>query len=250
MFNLEFLHTIRSEELALVEHLLPAPSARILEIGAGTGDQAQQLSALGHDVVAIDIEASTYRNNQVFPVMDYDGVALPFPSASFDVIYSSNVLEHVADLDAMLGETARVLKPGGYAVHLMPTPSWRAWTTLSAVPAAPQRALHELRSSKASLGAKALRAGLWIGSPFAQRRHGERGTILSETWLFRSGWWRSVFEAAGFDVVKDTATDLFYTGHMVLGERWSVTSRRRWSRVLGSACRIYVVRPAAQPSER
>jgi SAM-dependent methyltransferase len=43
--------------------------------------------------------------------------ALPFDDATFDVIASDAVLEHVRNLDAMVAETARVLKPGGYALH-------------------------------------------------------------------------------------------------------------------------------------
>lgn len=45
---------------------------------------------------------------------------LPFPSASFDVVLSSHVLEHVPDDRQALREIARVLKPSGWAVLLFP----------------------------------------------------------------------------------------------------------------------------------
>lgn len=41
------------------------------------------------------------------------GEHLPFPDASFDVAYCCDVLEHVDDVDTVIGETARVLRPGG-----------------------------------------------------------------------------------------------------------------------------------------
>ncbi len=43
--------------------------------------------------------------------------ALPFEDGSFNVMASAAVLEHVRNLRAMVDETARVLSPGGYALH-------------------------------------------------------------------------------------------------------------------------------------
>jgi ubiquinone/menaquinone biosynthesis C-methylase UbiE len=44
---------------------------------------------------------------------------LPFPDGSFDVATSEAVLEHVGDLPNCFRETARVLRPGGYALHFI-----------------------------------------------------------------------------------------------------------------------------------
>ena len=46
--------------------------------------------------------------------------ALPFESATFDVILLVDVLEHVADEARALGEVSRLLAPGGYAVFSVP----------------------------------------------------------------------------------------------------------------------------------
>ncbi len=43
--------------------------------------------------------------------------ALPYPDASFDVLVSDAVLEHVRNIEAMTAETARVVKPGGLVLH-------------------------------------------------------------------------------------------------------------------------------------
>jgi hypothetical protein len=45
---------------------------------------------------------------------------LPFPDASFDWILSSHVLEHVPDDGAAIAELARVLRPGGRAILMVP----------------------------------------------------------------------------------------------------------------------------------
>ena len=42
---------------------------------------------------------------------------LPFPEGSFDLLATDTVVEHVRNLDAMVCETARVLRPGGWAWH-------------------------------------------------------------------------------------------------------------------------------------
>jgi 2-polyprenyl-3-methyl-5-hydroxy-6-metoxy-1,4-benzoquinol methylase len=57
MFDVRFLNQLRSSEK---ESVLPAITGarRILEFGAGTGEQAKTLSELGFDVVAIDLSAS------------------------------------------------------------------------------------------------------------------------------------------------------------------------------------------------
>ena len=49
-----------------------------------------------------------------------DLTALPFATASFDVVLSSHVLEHIADDGAAINEIARVLRPGGWAVVMVP----------------------------------------------------------------------------------------------------------------------------------
>jgi SAM-dependent methyltransferase len=45
---------------------------------------------------------------------------LPFPDASYDVIFCSHVLEHITDDRKAMRECRRVLKPGGYAVIMVP----------------------------------------------------------------------------------------------------------------------------------
>jgi len=45
---------------------------------------------------------------------------MPFEDASFQTVISNSVLEHIPDLDAVLLETARVLKPGGMFIFASP----------------------------------------------------------------------------------------------------------------------------------
>ncbi len=52
-----------------------------------------------------------------------DGEAMAFPDASFDAVLSVQVLEHTFDPAKMVRELARVLRPGGTAVFLIPQTS-------------------------------------------------------------------------------------------------------------------------------
>lgn len=252
VFSVEHLNTLRCAEIdKIVRHFRPA-GARVLEVGAGTGQQALELRRRGFSVEAIEIPSSNYAQDRLFPIVDFDGRHIPFADHSFDIVFSSNVLEHVPDLVQMHSEIRRVLKPSGYAVHILPTHAWRFWTTLSAFPTAAQYAGtigRQLRPAWPPGLSEAKRlAGAWyrasrhVLAPLAQRRHGERGNIISETWLFHPGWWRRNFAANGFDIIKDEPMGLFYTGNMTFNSRWSIARRARLARTLGSACHIFELR--------
>lgn len=253
MFSLQQLDILRTAEIEKIASFF-TPGARVLEIGAGTGKQAEELQRRGFDVVAIEIPSSNYATNRIFPIMDYDGRTIPLPDASVDIAFSSNVLEHVPDLTQMNSEIRRVLKPDGYAIHVMPTHAWRFWTTLASFPDAfvylfasiPNLLPHALPSA-AEL--KRL-ANAWYRSARAvvgrilQRRHGERGNIISETWLFHPEWWRRNFWDNNFEVVHDEPMGLFYTGNMLLGTKLGLDQRARLAKTLGSACHLFKVKPS------
>lgn len=48
-----------------------------------------------------------------------------------------------------------------------------------------------------------------------QHRHGERGNIFTELWLFRQEWWRRNFQENGFAIIRDKPMGIFYTGNAV-----------------------------------
>lgn len=255
MFSVDYLHRLRTHELERVARHI-APGARVLEIGAGTGQQAALLAANGFDVLAVELETSNYSNERVFPIRDYDGKTLPAEDASVDVVFSSNVLEHVEDLQVLSSEIRRVLRPNGCCIHVVPTPTWRLWSTLAAFPAALQEGaaiIPELRPravaperrwrERARLAIEASRLAVTLATPFVPRRHGERGSALSELWLFRAEWWRKAFADHGFAIVHEEPMGLFYTGSMVFAERLPLSQREHIARVLGSACHLFKVTP-------
>jgi SAM-dependent methyltransferase len=238
MFSVPYLNELRTVELAQIAARFPAGTRTVLEIGAGTGRQALELERRGLEVLAVDLPASGYASDRVFPVRDYDGRTLPFADRSFDIVFSSNVLEHVRDLPALHAEIRRVLRPGGIGIHVMPTHAWRFWTMLTSFPNAAGWVVQAIR------GRAPWRTAIrQCGAAVLQPRHGERGVGVAELWLFRPQWWRDHFAAHGFAVVHDEPMDLFYTGNMLLGPRLSFTSRRRLARWAGAASHLFEVRP-------
>lgn len=226
---------IRTAEFNDVLTELP-PGGKLLELGAGTGVQAAAFSRQGYDVSAIDLPTSNYAGQRSWPIVDYDGKTIPFPDGTFDIVFSSNVLEHVRDLRQMHGEIRRVLKAGGVCVHVLPTHTWRIWTSLSVLASA-ARTLGEARDF-----AGLTRAVRSAGYFFVQKRHGERGNVLSECFYFRPQWWRRSFQENGFELVADRPIELFYTGNGVLGERLQEGRRRAWAKWLGSSTHLFKLR--------
>ncbi len=241
------LERIRRAELESVREHFP-PDTRVLEIGGGSGFQAAMLSSWGCDVVSIDLTGRKTAHANHFPVQDYDGKNIPFPDQSFDLVFSSNVLEHVQSLAVLLKEMKRVLKPDGTLVHILPSSTWRLWTSLThyiyairwlfgiqprvpgAVEPVPIREVAE-RNGVTSVIKQLALAGA----------HGEYPNAASEVYYFSKRHWRHIFEQNGFLVVRVQECHLFHTGHAVL-PGLSVESRKRIAAWLGSSCYAFVLK--------
>ncbi len=95
---------------------------RVLEVGCGAAQCTRWLRSVGAEAVGVDL---SYRQLQHarrideatgvrVPVVDADAAALPFATGAFDLACSAyGALPFVADVDRVLGEVARVLRPGG-----------------------------------------------------------------------------------------------------------------------------------------
>lgn len=222
---------------------------RILEVGAGTGHQAKYLSKLGYEVLAIDLPSSRYSSARVFPITNYDGENIPTNGECFDVVFSSNVLEHVVNIDKFLKDTHRVLKQGGLAIHIIPAPICRVWSIPAHYGWLARRIIARLKmaitkgktdhfSGTAPKTPNQLHE--WIGT-FVPLRHGERGNTLSEVYYFSQPYWRRKFEMHGFHVKQVSKNGIFYTMANFMGSNLSLITRQRMARFLGSSCSIYVI---------
>ena len=94
------------ERFASCDALVDAGS--ILCLGARLGTEVRALHSLGHFAVGIDLAPGPDNPR----VLHGDFHALVFPNGSVDAVYS-NALDHAFDLDRMLSEVRRILRPGG-----------------------------------------------------------------------------------------------------------------------------------------
>jgi 2-polyprenyl-6-hydroxyphenyl methylase / 3-demethylubiquinone-9 3-methyltransferase len=93
----------------------------VLDLGCAGGFMAEALVDRGATVTGIDpaqgaIAAARAHADKSGRVIAYDvgvGEALPYAEAAFDAVVCVDVLEHVKDLQRVLAEVARVLRPGG-----------------------------------------------------------------------------------------------------------------------------------------
>lgn len=233
-----------------IDRVLPrlTPGQTVLEIGAGAGWQSAWMAEQGFKVIAIDVPDSRYNAVRVFPVTVYDGHTIPLATHTVDVVFSSNVLEHIPHVNEFQAEIARVLSPEGYAIHLMPTTAWRFWTSLMHYPFLAKTAVRRVRRRSASGAASGVARGRQASRARLRNliwpaRHGAVGNSLSELYYFNRRRWITMFRAAGWQIDTVFGNELFYTGYGIGGSALGTRARIALSRVLGSACLGYVVRP-------
>lgn len=101
--------------------------ACILDFGCGSGRNTYALLDLGYEnVCGFDIQdylnlRSPADRSRFFTEPDPDG-RLPFEDASFDLIISDQVFEHVLDQVSVFRELHRITRPGGRHFHVIPSP--------------------------------------------------------------------------------------------------------------------------------
>jgi 2-polyprenyl-3-methyl-5-hydroxy-6-metoxy-1,4-benzoquinol methylase len=111
----------------------PSPSLRVLDVGCGEGQLTSAIADAGHQVLGIDVAEEPLRRarsrhaglelRRVEPAGEW-----PLADASFDVVWSGETIEHVADTARWLSELRRVVRSGGSL--LLSTPAHGPLTRL------------------------------------------------------------------------------------------------------------------------
>jgi len=100
---------------------------RLLDAGSGGGHFSAEAARLGARVVSLDLGRNllrqTARRAATSRVLG-STLALPFDRASFDLVLSTEVIEHTPEPMAALGELCRVIRPGGRLALTTPSRLW------------------------------------------------------------------------------------------------------------------------------
>ncbi|MCB8820197.1 class I SAM-dependent methyltransferase [Microvirga rosea] len=127
------------EQINEMRRYMPLEGKRILEVGSGCGALVTRARmAYGLDIYGIEPSVNEFTATldvgkrllshfdlPADALRDAFGENIPFPDEQFDMVYSSNVLEHVQSPQDVISEALRVLKPGG--ILLFVVPNYGSW---------------------------------------------------------------------------------------------------------------------------
>lgn len=110
---------IRKNLFKNINELAPLLTGRVLDFGCGA--KPYRSSFVNCDeYIGCDIAMSGHSHENEDVDCFYDGKTLPFQDESFDGIFSSEVFEHIFNLEEIIRELNRVLKPGGQMLITVP----------------------------------------------------------------------------------------------------------------------------------
>jgi SAM-dependent methyltransferase len=118
------IHAVYETRVATYLSTLPA-GAKVVDVGGGRKcDFAKYRSPRsGIKLIAVDISAEELEHNADVDETRVADVTkeLPFDDEAVDLIVSRSVLEHLQNSELFIENSARILKRGGYAIHVFPS---------------------------------------------------------------------------------------------------------------------------------
>ena len=193
------------------------------------------------NTLAAMVETGEITADRLTGVLRGDARTLPFPDNTFDVVITSEVLEHIQDDVAAIGEMVRVLRPGGRFAATVPaqfpeTINWKLSDDYHA-PKAPGG--HVRIYSRTELSAKLRAAGLDVDG--YHRAHALHSPYL---------WLRCAIGPQNEDHPAVVKYRKFLEWEIVSQPRSARLAERALAPVLGKSSVHYATKPSANGAAR
>lgn len=189
--------------------------SNVLELGAGNCSQSPFLSHLTSDTLfSVDLNSERLYSgdkveSQTLVVADAERLELIDFPVKFDLVFSSNMLEHLPNVRNCLKSSHLVACKDAYHVHILPNPTWRVFSCVFYYPVKVKNLLssfarNDKRGAKSSWGnnIKLERKATSTFSRLLPPVHGISENVYREFHAFRRPTWERIFEETGYEVIK------------------------------------------------
>ena len=213
------LHAIRRREVEKIFGQVPDGAfASGLELGAGDGFQSRLLARWVRRLTSTDftIQASAVEAppSVSFLACDAEEVDRVLAGRRFDLVFTSNLLEHLPDPDRALRAMHAVLADDGIAIHVMPGRFWKVFHLALHLPNRAVLLLERVGRRGAARPVVATNPVARDNNPKSNRPvrsrwfrmlvpvpHGAAGSHMRELIDYGRSRWRRRLESAGFEIV-------------------------------------------------
>jgi ubiquinone/menaquinone biosynthesis C-methylase UbiE len=229
--DIDWLHFIRNAELKVASDFFPVEkSINILEIGGGDGFLAKKIHDDGYEIISID---QIPKHPQYFPVVIGNATKLDFESNKFDVIFSSQVIAHINEIELFFAECKRVLKKNGLMIHIVPSTAWSIGTNFWHYILLPKFFIQWRRSNlqvtnsvdKSKKTNKKQKIMNKIINALFLHPLGTNPSFIHEFYYFSKYYWKKIFQNHEFDIIEIKNGPYFYSGHNILKNKLLKTRR-------------------------
>jgi SAM-dependent methyltransferase len=122
--SLEFAdrYIVRSSILESIKQIIPRLNGILVDLGCGEKPYQSILNSASGKVqqyIGIDLPNPGY-HARTLPELYWNGQKIPFKNEAVDCVVATEVFEHIPDLDPILKESCRILKPGGILFFTVP----------------------------------------------------------------------------------------------------------------------------------
>jgi ubiquinone/menaquinone biosynthesis C-methylase UbiE len=212
-----YIHNIRKKEIEIIQKYLNGKIFhKGLEIGAGDGYQSEFLLNNVKHLVCTELNKERLiqvNKNIEYRVCDAELLTKFFNRNEFDFVYSSNLLEHLNNIEDTIIGIKEILKDEGVVIHILPNSKWAICHIVLHYPAILFSLIQKILSRKKiinqnrsnikgnNLKSEKETSSLLLRLLFPHP-HGISKNVFAEVFAFSKMKWKSIFLNNGFVITK------------------------------------------------